>query len=130
MLFEFELAVIVVIGKFNCFQNPYAGDPLTKIDWHDYKKIAEDEQRTGTSLYTASGLGQKTICTCLGFAVTSVSIWYQSKYQYFLPLWVYEEDEWHVIRSLIIKVASIFSSYPLLLIQLFEVNVWNETEEK
>lgn len=74
MLFEFELAVIMVIGKFNCFQNPYAGDPLTKIDWHDYKKIAEDEQRTGTSLYTASGLGQKTICTCLGFAVTSVSI--------------------------------------------------------
>lgn len=54
MLFEFELAVIMVIGKFNCFQNPYAGDPLTKIDWHDYKKIAEDEQRTGTSLYTAS----------------------------------------------------------------------------
>lgn len=48
MLFEFELAVFTVIEKFDCFQNPYAGDPLTKIDWHDYKRIAEDEQRTGT----------------------------------------------------------------------------------
>eukprot|EP00105_Crassostrea_gigas_P035285 XP_019919433.1 PREDICTED: putative polypeptide N-acetylgalactosaminyltransferase 10 isoform X3 [Crassostrea gigas] len=35
------------LKKIDCFQNPYAGDPLKKIDWHDYKKIAEDEQRTG-----------------------------------------------------------------------------------
>ena len=30
------------------FQIPHANEPLKKIDWHDYKKIAEDEQRKGT----------------------------------------------------------------------------------
>lgn len=30
------------------FQIPHANEALKKIDWHDYKKIAEDEQRKGT----------------------------------------------------------------------------------
>ena len=35
------------------FQIPHANEPLKKIDWHDYKKIAEDEQRKGTKyMYT------------------------------------------------------------------------------